>query len=267
MNKPKIAFATCIAIVLYAGIAIAGGCSLEISPLTLELQVDPGHAYTGTIEIDNTGSDSQHVKTYCQDWTLKPDGLVVFADAGKLPQSASPWVALSPAEFDLEPGTSTQIRYTIRPPAEVTGEFRTVIIFEGLAQEMTLHGAPSRVIPRLGTVLYLQCGPAAQPQARISQFQVSPDGGTITVDNTGSGHLRFTGKLEIRQSGQVVRATDFEGFVVLPAPFNRHQATIAKTTFADLAPGDYEVVAIFDCGGPSLLGARTTLSVTSAKAK
>jgi len=268
MSKVTIAFATCIAIVLYAGIAIAGGCSLEISPLTLELQVDPGHGYTGTVEINNTGSDSQHVKAYCQDWTLKPDGLVVFVDAGKLPQSASPWVTLSPAEFDLEGGTSAQIRYTIRPPADAAGEFRTVIIFEGVAQEMTLHGAPSRIVPRLGAVAYIQCGPAGKPQARISQFQVSPDGGTIAVDNTGSGHLRFTGKLEIRHSGQVVRSTDLGGFVVLPAPFNQHQATIAKETFSDLAPGDYEVVAIFDCGGSSLLGARTTLSVVApTKAK
>jgi len=267
MSKVTIAFATCIAVVLYAGIAIAGGCSLEISPLTLELQVDPGRAYTGTVELNNTGPETQHVKAYCQDWALKPDGLVVFLDAGKLPQSASPWVALSPTEFDLEGGTSAQIRYTIRPPADAAGEFRSVIIFEGVAQEVTLHGAPSRVIPRLGAVLYVQCGPAGQSQARISQFQMSSDGGTITVDNTGSGHLRFTGKLEIRHSGQVVRSTDFEGFVVLPAPFSQHQARIAKETLSGLAPGDYEVVAIFDCGGPSLLGARTTLSVTSAKAK
>jgi P pilus assembly chaperone PapD len=261
MNKVTIAFATCIAMVLCAGIAAAGGCSLEVSPLTLELQVDPGHAYTGTVELNNTGPETQHVKAYCQDWALKPDGLVVFLDAGTLPQSASPWVTLSPTEFDLEGGASAQIRFTIRPPADASSEFRTVIIFEGIAQEMTLRGAPSRIVPRLGTVLYLQCGPAAPPQARISQFQVTPDGGTIAVENAGPGHLRFTGKLEISRSGQLVRSTNLEGFVVLPAPFSQHRTTVAKEATAGLAPGDYEVVAILDCGGPSLLGARTTLSV------
>jgi len=263
MNRITIVSATCMAIVLYTGMAVAGGCSLQVSPLTLELTVDPGRAHTGTIEISNTGSESQHVKAYCQDWALKPDGLVVFVDAGKLPQSASPWVTLSPTEFDLEAGTSAQVRYTIRPPADAAGEFRTVIILEGIAQEMTLRGAPSRIVPRLGAVLYMQCGPAGQPQARISQFQVTPDGGAITVENTGPGHLRFTGKVEISRSGQLVRSADLNGFVVLPAPFNQHQAAIAKETFAALASGDYEVVAIFDCGGPSLLGARTTFSVTA----
>jgi P pilus assembly chaperone PapD len=263
MNKVTIAFATCIAMVLCAGIAAAGGCSLEVSPLTLELQVDPGRAYTGTVELNNTGLETQHVKAYCQDWALKPDGLVVFLDAGKLPQSASPWVTLSPTEFDLEGGTSAQIRYTIRPPADAAGEFRSVIIFEGGAQQMTLHGAPSRIVPRLGAILYVQCGPAGRPQARISQFQASSGGATITVENTGPGHLRFTGKLEVRRSGQVVRSTELVGFVVLPAPFSQHQAKIAKEAFADLAPGDYEVIAILDCGGSSLLGARTALSITT----
>jgi P pilus assembly chaperone PapD len=267
MNKVMTAFALWATMALSASVAVAGGCSLEISPLTLEVQVEPGRAHTGTVEIKNAGSETEHVRTYCQDWTLKPDGLAVFLDAGKLPNSASPWLMLSSTGFDLAPGDSAQVRYTIRPPVDAAGEFRTVIIFEGGAQQVTLHGAPSRIVPRLGTVLYVQCGPPAQPQARITQFAVSPEGGLLIVENTGSGHLRFTGKLEIRQSGQVVRSADLAGFVVLPAPFNQHHAKIAKETFADLAPGEYEVIAMMDCGGPSLLGARTSLAAPPAKAR
>jgi P pilus assembly chaperone PapD len=267
MKKAMAALTLCMAMMLCAGIAGAAGSSLEIQPLTIELQVEPGRAYTNTISLKNTGSAPEHVKAYCQDWAMKPDGLVVFVDAGKLTQSASPWVTLSPTDFDLAPGDTVQVRYTIRPPADAKGEFRTVIIFEGSAQAMTLHGGASRVIPRLGSVVYVQCGPIPQPQARITQFVVTADGGLLVVENTGPAHLRFTGRLEIGQSGQIVRSLDLTGFVVLPSPFNRHQVRIAKESLADLVPGEYELTAILDCGGPALLGARTSLALAPAKAK
>ena len=266
MNKAMTACSLGIMLVMYAGLA-AGGSSLEISPLTLELQVDPGRSYTGAIGIENTGSESEHVRAYCQDWTLKPDGVVVFVDAGKLPNSASPWVTLSPTDLTLEAGESAQVRYTIRPPAGIAGEHRTVIIFEGGAQQVSLRGAPSRIVPRLGAILYIQCGPAQPVQARITRFAASPDGGVLVVENTGAAHLRFTGRLEIRRSGEMVRAADLGGFVVLPAPFSQHQVKIGKDSFGDLAPGEYEVTAILDCGGPSLLGARTGLIIRPAKPK
>ena len=249
------------------GTASAGVCSLEVSPLTVEAQIEPGHAYTGAIEIKNTGAESQHIKAYCQDWTLKPDGLVVFVDAGKLPDSASSWLTLSPAEFDLAPGDSAQVRYTVRPPQDVIGEARTVVIFEAGAQQMTLHGAPSRVVPRIGSILYVQCGSTPPVQARITQFTVHPEGGLLVVENGGAAHLRFTGRLEIRRSGEIVRSSDLAGFVVLPPPFNQHHLKLPQDTFAGLQPGEYELTAIFDCGGSSLLGARTTLSIGPAGAR
>jgi len=249
------------------GAAVAGVCSIEVSPLTLELRVEPGRAFTGSVEIKNTGADPQRIRAYCQDWALKPDGLAVFVPAEKLPNSASGWTTLAPTEFELAPGDSTQVRYTIRPPATARGEARTVLIFEAGAQQLMLRGAPSRVVPRIGTIVYVQCGPIPPPQAKVAQFMVTPQGGTLVIENAGAAHLRFSGDIEIRRSGELVRDFSLTGFVVLPAPFNQHQTKLSKDIFAGLPPGEYEVTAILDCGGPSLLGARTTLVIGSAGGK
>jgi P pilus assembly chaperone PapD len=262
MSKVMTALAAALFLSLVcAGAALAGTCSIEVSPLTVEARVEPERAYTGSIELKNMGDETQHIKAYCQDWTLKPDGLVVFVDAGKLPNSASRWMALSPAEFDLNAGESARVRYTVRPPAGSAGEYRTVIIFEAGAQQMTLHGSQSRVVPRVGTILYVQTGAASAPQAGIAQFAANPDGGLLVVENAGNSHLRFTGRLEVRKAGDLIQTTDLMGFVVLPAPFNQHHVKLAKEAFAGLAPGEYELTAILDCGGPSLLGARTSLTM------
>jgi P pilus assembly chaperone PapD len=258
----KVITACALGILLFAGAASAASvCSIEVSPLTLELQVDPGRAHTDAIQITNTGANRQHIKAYCQDWTLRPDGVVIFVSAGRLPQSASGWVALTPSEFDLAPGDSQQVRYTVRVPSDAVGETRTVVIFEAEAQALSLRGAPSRVIPRIGTIIYVQSGAAAPAQARVAEFNVGPEMGLLVIENAGPGHLRFTGRLEIRRSGELVRASDLNAFVVLPAPFNRHQVKLSKEAFAGLADGEYEVTAVLDCGGPSLLGARTKLAM------
>ena len=245
----------------------ASACSIEVSPLTLELQVAPGRAHTGSVEIRNTGADPQHIKAYCQDWTLRPDGVVVFVPAGRLPNSASGWVLLAPTEFDLAPRASQEVRYTVKPSVEASGEARTVVIFEAEAQQLVLRGARSRVIPRMGTILYVNTGPVPTPQARVVEFSVASKGGVLVVENTGAAHVRFTGRLEIRRSGELVQTSDLKGFVILPAPFNQHRLEWPQDTFADLSAGEYEVTAILDCGGPSLLGARTNLVIEQKSAK
>jgi len=255
-------FIAAVAIASSAPFASAGPCSLEVSPLTLELQFEPGRAYTDTIRIKNLSEQPERIHAYCQDWTLKPDGVVVFVAAGKLPGSASPYVQLAPSEFELEPGATQQVRYTIRLPAEVTSEVRTAVIFEAAAREVSAPNAPSRLVPRLGTILYVQPGPRPPTHARAAGFEIDREKGLLTVENLGEAHLRFSGQLEIRdERGALVRRHDLNPFVVLPPPFNRHISKLDSTVLEDLPAGRYQVTALLDYGGEALLGARVEVDL------
>ena len=261
MSKVMTALTTWMTIGLFAGVAMAGACSIEVSPLTLELQIDAGRAHTGTIQITNTAEATEHVRAYCQDWALKPDGVVVFVAAGQLPGSASAWVQLMPAEFDLAPNQTQQVRYTIRVPADVAGEARTVVVFEAGAREVSVGGAPARLVPRIGTIVYVQCGPQRPSRARVVEFSVGREGGSLAIQNAGASHLRFTGHVEIRARGRLVRRRDVNPFVVLPAPFNMSRVALNPDVLAGLPAGHYEVTAVLDHGGSSLLGARTEVDL------
>ncbi len=203
------------------------------------------------------GDAPERIHAYCQDWTLKPDGVVVFVAGGKLPGSASSWVQLVPAEFELKPGETRRVRYTIRVPADASGERRAAVIFEAAARLVSTPGAPSRLVPRIGTILYVDAGPRQPGRARVVRLDVGRAGGMLAVQNSGSAHLRFTGQLEVRDAhGALVRRCNLNPFVVLPAPFNRHNARLGPEILEGLPRGRYQVTAILDYGGDALLGAR-----------
>jgi len=273
MSKLTALCLTILAIAVTAYLAAAAACSFEVSPLTVEIRMQPGGLYTGTITVQNTGEQAEHLRAYCRDWTLKPDGVVVFVDAGKLPGSASPYAELVPAEFDLDPGQAQQVRYTLNPPSHLLGEIRTAVIFEGGARTLATPGASSRLVPRIGTILYAQVGPASKPHAQVAQLDLDRTGGRLAVENLGEAHLRFTGKLELRDStGALVHRSDLTPFVVLPAPFNRHLQQLAPEVISSLPAGHYQVTVVLDYGGDSLLGARIEVdlpppSVTVASQK
>lgn len=261
MSKVTAAWMVGLACCMCAGAALAAPCSMEVSPLTLELQLVPGRAHTGHIQITNAGDGAEHIRAYAQDWTLKPDGVIVFLPAGRLPSSASVWVTIAPTEFDLQPGQSQRVRYTIRVPEETSGEARTVIIFEAGGRDLSISNGPSRLVPRVGTIFYVHCGPRPAGQARVLRFEPSREAGTMTVENAGPAHLRFTGELEIRSEGKLVRRCVLRPFVVLPAPFNIHRARLGPDLFAGLPAGHYEFTAILDHGGTALLGARAEVDL------
>jgi len=274
MSKLMVLWMTVVVTGLFANLAAAGACSLEVSPLTVEIRMEPGRTCTGTISVQNMGDGAEHLRAYCQDWTLKPDGVVVFLGAGKLPGSASPYTEVVPSEFDLEPGQTRQVRYTLSPPDQVSGEIRTAVIFEAGARAVSAPGAPSRLVPRIGTILYAQVGPAPAPRARVAQLDLDRSGGSLAIENLGAAHLRFTGQIEFRDAtGALVRRSDLTPFVILPAPFNRHVQRLSAEALAGLPNGHYQVTTILDYGGESLLGARTEmdlapeppLTLTSAK--
>jgi len=254
---------------LGTGVGVSGTCAIEISPLTMELRIGSGRTYTDTINLTNDGKDPEHIRVFCQDWAVKPDGVAVFVAAGRLPNSASAWVQVTPTEFDVAPGKTQAVRYTVRVPEDASGESRTVILFEAGAQKLNIPGAPSSLIPRVGTILYVQVGQPPAIQAKVTGFELGPEGGYLSIENQGAGHLRFTGRYEVRSAdkpstqtaGKLVGSGELAGFVVLPAPFNSHRMAVPKEVLSGLGMGEYEVTMLLDCGGPSLLGARRIVSL------
>ena len=234
-----------------------------VAPITAEADVQPGSAYTASIQVRNEAVSATtasapaplRIKVYAMDWTMALDGTPRFVPAGTLPGSCSKWLEVNPAEFDLPPGQTQEVRYTLTVPADARGTYHTVLMFEPGGQPVKVRGGGMTVIGRMGSILYATAGPHRK-SGRIIGFSATAAGMSLTLENSGDDHLRLLGGVTVKDgTGKVVRDEKLPGAVVLPHRDNRRQ--LGLNWSAPLPAGDYTVTAVIDYGGEELLGAET----------
>ena len=190
--------------------AAAQGFGASISPPRFELEVKPGQTQRQVIDIQHVGVQAGRFRIYTNDWTLQPDGSVMFSDA-LAPDSCRPWVALERRELSVEPNARYRYRFEITAPADAAvRECRFAIMVEGVD--------PARVaqanlnIPvggRIAVIVYAAIGGAA-PRLEVTAHHVAQVNGralpVLEVRNTGNAHGRMEGFL----NGTDAAGQDFE---------------------------------------------------------
>ena len=94
----------------------------------------PGQAVTGTIEIENQGSEPVRLEVYLQDWEYLEGGTgdKLFSAPGSSPWSAAGWISYFPKQVELPSRGKGLVEYTIRVPADATGGRYAVLFFESI---------------------------------------------------------------------------------------------------------------------------------------
>jgi P pilus assembly chaperone PapD len=242
----------------------AADLSFSVEPMTTEITAQAGGEHTGVIRVKCEAPAESHdaplrLRIYPMDWTLDRKGGPQFLKPGTTPGSCSNWLQVNPVELTVAPGETQVVRYTIRLPEGAQGTFRTILMFES-APEPTKTGPRMMAINgRIGSTLYVQAGPQAK-RARITGFTVGPESTQVTVENTGTSHLRLQGVLQFRdQSGQMVRQVSLPGAVVLPGENNVREIRLETPRMP--TGGTYAVTVLLDYGGEVLVGARAHVTM------
>lgn len=245
--------------------ARAANAAFGVMPLMRESAVQPGERATGAIELSvdpapNAGAEAQKpvkLRVYAMDWTLDRAGQPQFLKAGSTPGSCSNWVQVSPAEVTVVPGETQVVRYTANVPSDAHGTYRTVLMFEPL-ETVSLPGSQRlQVRSRIGSTLYLQVG-AQSRRARITKLDVTTTEAAVTVENTGTSHVRLKGMLQLHDAeGKLVQQIEFPGGVVLPGTEGVRDFKLQGLKLP--GTGNFKATVILDYGGEALLGARTNV--------
>jgi len=266
MDMLRFALLTCAALLAVAAPAkpAAPPQSFQVGPMSIERPAEPGVPQTGVITITNTtratpGTDAPlHLRAYPVDWTLNRAGTPQFAPAGSLAESCSKWITISPIEFDVSAGQSTQVRYTFTVPAGATGCWRTMIMFQMVPPPDPTKRQALAVSGRIGSAIYVEVGPQVK-RLRITQFQATPKNVSLTVQDTGNSHVRLKGVLQFADStGAIAKQVDLPGALVLDGVDNQRDFTFDTPS---LPSGTYTVTTLIDYGADALLGARTHVIV------
>jgi P pilus assembly chaperone PapD len=232
--------------------------SLDVSPAKYELQVLPGKTETIPIIVRNTGDAQVHIQTSLSDFTVGRDGNYQFVASGKAQYSMGTWVSVNPREFDLDPQTFMQVRFTINVPAGVTGEYSTLVFFTT---------RPSRkpgglaIAERVASKLYEIAPDTARFAGEIDDVSTKADESgehyLVAFHNTGNAHVYLSGRVEIKQGSQIVER------VLIPKDqlVERNGKRLIEMTGKKLPAGSYNAVALVDYGGPNLIAGQTTFTV------
>ncbi|MFN2462055.1 MAG: hypothetical protein ABR591_15480 [Candidatus Velthaea sp.] len=232
--------------------------SLDVSPAKYELQVAAGRAETIPITIRNTSDGPVHIQTTLSDFMVARDGNYEFLPAGKARFSMANWVDVNPREFDLEPQTFKQVRFSVNVPSGTAGEYSTLVFFTT---------RPSRkpgglaIAERVASKLYELIPDSARFAGEIDDVSTKSDMAgqhyMVAFHNTGNAHVYLSGRVEIKQNGQVVdRVTMPKDMLV-----ERDGKRLVDAAGKKLAPGSYSAVALIDYGGPNLIAGQTTFTV------
>lgn len=246
--------------------AHASSLSFTVAPTSAETCAPPGTTVTGVLRVKYelpAGAPNPEgpirLRVYPMDWSLDRQGSPQFLKPGTTAGSCSAWLQINPAELVVSAGETRDVRYTVTIPQGVQGTFRTILMVESAPQPTTLNTRTVSVNGRIGSAVYIQVGPQAR-RARITNFAVLPERSAITVENTGTSHLRLKGVLQFRDAlGLLVRQITLPGAVVLPGKEGIREIQMDTPRLPGASA--YTATLLLDYGGETLLGARAKLAV------
>lgn len=232
--------------------------SVDVAPAKYELQTQPGKQETFPITVRNTSGAPVHIVASLSDYAVGPTGNYAFAAPGKSPYSLSKEISINPREFDLEPGSFTQVRFSVDVPANAAGEYSNLVFF---TTRPTRHGGGLSIVERIASKIYVMIPETTRIGGEIDDVkaQALADGQHYLVDfhNTGNAHVYLSGRVEIKQGGMVIDRIPFPQGMLVERSGKRLIDAVGKK----LAPGSYSVVAMVDYGGPNLVAGQANITV------
>ncbi len=234
-------------LVLTCLFSITASASLLAEPTKFEYILDPLAKTTGAIKVTNITDTPLLVAAKAYDWILKEDGSLENLYLGSHETTLAGNLKFNPKQFDLAPGQTQIVRFTVTMPAQAPKERRTMVFFE--TEEVALaRGIKTIMQTQIGTVIYVSASKAN------ASFQLLEIEKTIADDqlnfclfclNPGEIHFRmFLTYAVLDLSGHELYANTIEDYVLLPG-----QKVVLKLPIEEkLDPGIYRLVGKFSFG-------------------
>lgn len=240
--------------------------------LAHDLDVVPGQVVTGVILVDNETDAVQQARVYLRDYLFHADGTNDYGEPGSAPRSNAAWIAFSPENLTVPPGSSIEVSYSISVPDSVSpGSYWSMMMVESVdpsSAESTTGDADEerqmgfRQVTRYGVQLAVHFRSGAERNVAFDGIQLLAD---------EEGHTWFqadvlnTGLLMMRPD-VYMRVFDADGGEY--GPFEGVQYRLYPGTsvrqridLSGLGPGTYQALLIVDNGDEAVFGGQYELTL------
>jgi len=221
-----------------------------VDPVRVEVSIPAGKRRGKTVSASNLTDRPIHLKLYVRDVITLPDGSNDFPNPGSTEWSCANWVQFVPAELDLPPGETRDVRVSTSVPPEAQGGHYAMLFFET---------GPSYVEKgigvnfRIGTLIDVVVPGTQRYQTRLAGFEFAqPKSVRLTLFNEGNVLIRPKGRLKVFNTNKArVAQVEFNPKRVAVLPKTLREIT--QELDAPLPPGSYYLRAEIDYGARTIL--------------
>ena len=199
--------------------------NLTLTPISIQLDVNPGESETSEIKIRNNGTENEPLKVSFGTFAFNERTQQIDLNQS-LPEESVGWITVDRPEIVVKPGEWESVNVTFAPPADASLTYYYAVIFSRIDQAIP-DGATTRVTGAPAVlVLTNVASPLAKRELQLESFSVPkvwveflPQTFLLKIRNSGNVHLVPSGNIFIDGMGKkdiVVLPANAKNSVILP---------------------------------------------------
>jgi P pilus assembly chaperone PapD len=266
---------TVLALCAVIGVVVSQSASAQllVDPLEVTILAAGTNRVAASFSLANTSDKAVQATITRSDWLRLENGDNQFVPTGSTGTSCGAMLGVSPLSIRVEPHGSRIVRLSAQPGAAVTKECWDIFFVEEVPQRASTKGNSLQYIFRTGVKVYVAPPGLSRdgsvenmavedvplPRATSSTTPVKTATNvppatkrqiSVRFHNTGGIHLLGKGRLEFRRLDNSLAAeVPIPEFPTLPGATRKVMIDVP----ANLAAGDYVVLALIDFGGSELV--------------
>lgn len=247
--------------------------ALMATPMEFDILLAPGKAVSKAITVSHSGKRPMSLAVSVKDYCYNDEGRKEESEPGSMPEGLGQWISVSPLKFDLQPGESRPVTFTVNLPPDASGSHWSMIY-------ITQTNKPKPTKLKKGesgleiftffrsAVRVRQYDPSIKEKAgHISDMNVELNTKTaplvvsVTFENDTKNILRCRGHVQILdENGEMItelllhKGGAFAGYPYRPR--------VVRAIMKDkLPPGTYIALTTIDFGGEDLVAGELEFDV------
>src|SRR5258707_861002 len=267
---------TVLALCAVIGMVVSRSASAQllVDPLEVTIFAAGTNRVAASFSLANTSDKVVQATITRSDWDRAENGDNRFVSAGSSGTSCGAMLGVSPLSVRVEPHGSRVVRLSVQPGAAFTKECWDIFFVEEVPQRSSTKGNSLQYIFRTGVKVYVappglsrdgaienmavvdapppkaSSSTPAKTASAVASAEPAKKQISIRFHNTGGMHLVAKGRLEFRRlDNSLATQVPIAEFPTLPGATRKVLVDVP----ADLAAGDYVVLALIDFGGAELV--------------
>jgi len=216
-----------LSLIFLISVSLTGLAGLSVTPLLLDLTIDPGGSGGGTLTVQNTGQEPLEIEAQVRGFKTTERGVAKFLSpsaAAEYPYSGENFLTLDPQKATLAGGETKEFTYEVSYPKEtdpfggryVGALFKATPVKKEKKEEG--GGSSIEVATRVGTLILLRPSEEILVGKEFREFKIKPVIEKLSAKVVYGGDRLLISTL-LKNSGNIhIREKEFEGQIKIISP-------------------------------------------------